>query len=182
MAEGLKKYATLVNLVAFHIGWLACVIGAGKGRPSLGPLVVPVLVALQVALISQNSRRESCFIIATALFGFLADTGMIYGEVYEPVRDVMPPPLIPLWMVALWVNFGAALNLSLRWFRGRYAAAALFGAAGGPFAYFAGAKLKAVVLNPDPLRSFAVLVIVWAVSVPFLYFLSEKIVGSNGSR
>ena len=60
--------------------------------------------------------------------------------------------------------------------RGRWVLAILFGAIGGPVAYFAAERLGAVSLNAVPM-SYVALSVGWAILTPFLLVLSEKFDG-----
>jgi len=68
--------------------------------------------------------------------------------------------VVPVWILALWVSFASTLNLSMRWLRVYPALAVLFGALGGPLAYFAAQTLGAVLLPQVPL-SFVALGVAW---------------------
>jgi hypothetical protein len=72
------------------------------------------------------------------------------------------------------VNLATTMNVSMGWLRGRYALAAVFGAMGGPMAYYSGAKLGAMIALP-PLQSLVVIGAAWAVAMPLLYRLAKMI-------
>ena len=63
-------------------------------------------------------------------------------------------------MVSLWIVFATTLNHSLRWLMRRPVAAALAGAAGGPLAYLAGAKLGALTLT-TPATTLPLIALLW---------------------
>jgi hypothetical protein len=77
-------------------------------------------------------------------------------------------------MVMLWVNLATTMNVSLGWLRSRYTLAAVFGAIGGPMAYYSGAKLGAMTALP-PLQSLVVIGAAWAVAMPLLYRIAKMI-------
>jgi hypothetical protein len=52
-------------------------------------------------------------------------------------------------MVMLWVNLATTFYFFPGWLRGRYVLSAIFGAIGGPIAYFSGAKLGAMTRLPE---------------------------------
>ena len=64
----------------------------------------------------------------------------------------------------------------LRWLRGRWTMDMLLGAAGGPLAYYAGARLGGVVVT-EPVLAFAALALGWAAFVPLLIKLSTRFDG-----
>ena len=73
--------------------------------------------------------------------------------------------LAPYWIVAMWIGFATTLNVSLGWLKGRYWLATLFGAAGGPLAYLAGAKLGGITLVSSDAAPLA-LALGWAAIMP----------------
>jgi hypothetical protein len=170
---GVQQTRMVVNIVAFQAGWFAAVLGAAYGYSWLGPVTVTMVLAWHL---SQSPRRfvEVIVALATGAFGFLFDSALIALGDLSPVRDWMPAPLSPLWMIFLWVNFATLLNVSLQWLQGRYLLAALFGAVGGPVAYYAGAQMGATreTLSNE---SILVLSVAWSGAVPAVFFIAKVI-------
>jgi hypothetical protein len=77
-------------------------------------------------------------------------------------------------MVMLWVNLATTMNVSMAWLRGQYALGAIFGAVGGPAAYYSGAKLSAMTSLPQ-VTSLVVIGAAWAVALPLLYRMAKMI-------
>jgi tetrahydromethanopterin S-methyltransferase subunit D len=77
-------------------------------------------------------------------------------------------------MVMLWVNLATTMNVSMAWLRGRYALGAVFGAIGGPLAYYSGAKLGAMTRLPEP-GGLLWIGVAWAIALPLLYGAARKI-------
>lgn len=164
------KFASLVNLVAFHIGWLACALGAARGLPWLGVVVVPTLLAAQLPLVASAKRQLRLIGIAAAA-GWLVDSLLMGAGVFTfPGHD--PRWGCPLWMAALWANFAGTLHLAMSWLRGRYAVATLFGALGGPLSYYAGDRIGAIDLATNLPISLAMIGVEWAVAMPALVWTS----------
>jgi hypothetical protein len=168
----------LGNLVAFQAGWFACVLGAANGRYLLGPAVVAAGVALHLAL-SEDRRGQALLLAAAAVLGLLVETVLSAIGATAPARDAIPSPLPPLWLIALWPNFAAALPVSLRFLRGKTALSAVLGAVAGPGAYYGGARLGALSFPGGDGFGLALLAVVWAVSVPLLVRLSERVEGAG---
>jgi hypothetical protein len=80
---------------------------------------------------------------------------------------------VPVWILALWLAFASTLNLSLAWMQGRYLIAMLFGASGGPLAYFGAQNIGAVTLQSS--ASYVALSVGWAVITPALLYLAKHI-------
>jgi hypothetical protein len=163
-----------INVLAFQAGWFAAVLGAAHHMPWLSVVIVPLVLALRLAL-APDWRPELLLALGAAIVGFVFDTVLVSAGVYSPVPFLFPPPLSPLWMVLLWVNFATTLNASLGFLRGRYLLSAVFGAIGGPMAYYSGARLGAIFEIPATIN-LIILAIAWAITVPFLVFLSSKII------
>lgn len=160
------------NLVAFQVGWLACVLGAGQGWPYLGPAVVLVLVTVHLALCPHPSQELRLLILiafmGTILDSLLATSGLViyrcgYGLTW----------LAPAWITALWVNFGTTLHFALRWLADRLMWAAILGAVAGPAAYYGASDLGAAELPAGGWSLFA-LAMVWGVAVPLSMVLSKQ--------
>lgn len=159
--------AKLLNAALFQVAWFAAVLGAARGFPWLGPLVALPVLGYNLAM-SDHRRGELILWGSAGLLGFAFDSALMSASLFAPVHGVSQWPLSPPWMVALWLNFAATLNVSLSWLRGRWLLAAVFGAIGGPLAYYGGAGLGAAVTLP----SFAAIVILslgWGAMTPLLF-------------
>lgn len=160
----------LVNLAAFQLGWLACVLGAAQGAPWFGPPAVAALVGGQAAIFGRPPSGWPALAVA-ALIGYAADSALVLaGLLSFPPHAALGAPAA-LWMTALWVNFAATLDGALGWLRGRPLTAALLGAVGGPAAYGAGERLGAVELS-DP-SAPAWVALEWALATPILILLAR---------
>ena len=170
---GVQQTRMFLNIVAFQAGWFAAVLGVAYGFTWLGPVTVAMLLAWHL---SQSPRRlaEAILALAAGAFGFLFDSALIAFGVLSPVRDWMPAPLSPLWMIFLWVNFATLLNVSLQWLQGRYLLAALLGAVGGPAAYYAGAQMGAT-RETLSIGSILVLSVAWSGAVPAVFCMAKGI-------
>ena len=159
----------LINVVMFQTGWLACVLGAGYGWPSLGPIVVLGLLGLHL-LLAAGRRRQALVILIAGATGSVLDTVLgLLGALSFPVGWGIAW-LAPLWMTALWMNFATTLNLALGWLNGRYRLAVLTGAVGGTMAYAAGERLGALALNG--VLGLAGVAFEWALAMPVLLWVN----------
>lgn len=162
----------LVNVVLFQIAWFAAVLGAARGMLWLGPIVMIPILAIHMAL-QQNRQGEMKLLLAAGVLGFLFDTIFVAGGVFTPLQHLFPRPFSPPWMVCLWLNFAATLNVSMAWLSGRYLLAAAFGAIGGPLAYYSGAGLGATEALPTP-NGMLLLAVGWGLMTPLLVWLAHE--------
>jgi hypothetical protein len=162
-----------INFIAFQTAWFAAVLGAGSGMPWLGVIAVPLVLALHLAL-SYDWRPELLLALSAAVMGFVFDSVLIAAGAFSPIPYLFPAPFSSLWMVMLWLNLATTLNVSLGWLRRRYAIATVFGAIGGPMAYYSGAKLGAMTRLPDPSDLLGIS-IAWAIALPLLFGMASKI-------
>jgi len=163
----------IVNVVGLNVGWFASVLGAAEGRFWVGPAVVAGLLLLHLALLNGPRRAELLVAAAAVGVGFVVDTALIAGGVYEPARWLLEPPLTTLWLAAMWVNFALTLNVALRGLQGRWVLLAGLGLVFGPNAYYAGERLGALTFR-DPLWShLAAVGVAYAVAVPLLMAIAK---------
>lgn len=87
---------------------------------------------------------------------------------------------LPLWLLLVWAQFATLFHYALYWLTERPLLAALFGAVGGPLAYWGGIRLGAAKFGPDPLLSLTVLALLWTLLVPLLIWLSRLIDAREG--
>jgi hypothetical protein len=159
------KTSVLINFIAFQVGWFAAVLGAGRGLPWLGVVVVPLVLLLNIFL-SGKWRQEVLVAFAAAAMGLVFDSTMTSIGAFTPVPYGLPRPLSPLWMIMLWVNQALTLDSCMGWLRGRYWLGAAFGAIGGPLAYLGGAKLGAAAIPSS--ADMMILAVAWAAAFPAL--------------
>ena len=166
----------VVGLVAFQACWFACVGGAARGFPWLGPLAVAAYAGVYLRTIpSGAARTRQAWLLAQAgTFGYAADSVLVLSGVLTfPPQAVLGWPST-LWMVALWVLQAAVLGGVMSWMRGRFILAAVVGAAGGPLAYLAGERMGAAVLGPSHAAALAAIGVEWALAMPLLVWMERR--------
>jgi len=163
----------LLNAGLFQVAWFAAVLGAAGEREWLGPLVLLPVLAINLAM-ATDRRGELKLWAAAGVLGLLFDTALVAAGVFAPRHQLFPHPLSPPWMIGLWLNFAATLNQSLGWLHGRPLLAALFGAVGGPLAYYGGARLGATEAIPG-MWGMMILAIGWGVMTPLLFKLAKTL-------
>jgi len=163
----------IVNFVFFQICWCACVWGGANGYWWLGPLCVGVFLVWEM-LRSKQVSKDLSMLAVIGLLGFTIDSAYILGGVLNFATPVPYTSLAPVWIVAMWIAFGLTLNHSMSWLKGRYVLGAIFGAIGGPFAYWVAWKAwSGVFFNIELLNVMIIIGIVWAIATPLLLWLAQ---------
>lgn len=171
---------TIINFVGFQIGWFACVLGGANEMPWLGPLLAVPILAWHFHQSSIWTKEFQLIAIIT-LAGSCFDQFLLWlGWIQYPTSS-WPSWLLPVWMMTLWMLFSSTLNVSLRWMRGKYLVAVLFGAIGGPIAYLAGQKLGAMELVAQT-NALIVLAAGWGLMMPAMLWLSSQLDGQRSSE
>ena len=165
----------LFNFIAFKIGWLACVIGGANGWPLIGTLIAGTIVALHVAT-STVPQRELVLVLLAGAIGAVWDSALAATGLLVYTSGMLFAGTAPYWIVAMWLLFATLLNKSLRWMHDRLALAAVFGAIGGPLAFFAGNRLGAVEFSAFGLAMIA-LAVGWGPLMPLLVLLARRFDG-----
>lgn len=169
---------SVLSFAFMQLGWFACVLGAARGRPGLGPAVVLVGLAIHVGTQRRAARATEGLVLAlAAALGLLVDTALLSAGVLIASGAVSPP-----WLVALWPNLAAATarGASLGSLDRRPILGVLTGAIGGPLAYDAGARFGAIGLAQGRLSALAIISAVWSLVLPTLFCLRRRIGTPHG--
>jgi hypothetical protein len=162
----------VVNIVAFQIGWFACVLGAAHGWLWAGPVVVAAAVGLHLAL-AAHPFEELKIVVAALVIGAVWESLLLNLDLVRYPSGLLFAHLPPLWMLALWAVFATTINSSLGWLKQRLLLAGLLGALAGPLSYWAGARLGALELV-FPVLALAALAVGWGVITPLLLTLARR--------
>ncbi|MGB5592042.1 MAG: DUF2878 domain-containing protein [Gammaproteobacteria bacterium] len=167
----------LFNVIAFKIGWLACVLGGAHGLPLLGTAIAVAIVAAHVFNASRPSRELVLILIAGAI-GAAWDSALAATGLLSYASGTLFAGTAPYWIVAMWLLFATLLNKSLRWLHGRLVFAGFVGAVCGPLAFYAGHRLGAVEFGDFGLAMIA-LAVGWGLIMPLLVILAQRFDGIN---
>ena len=166
------------NFVLFQLGWFSCVLGgASPGYAWAGLVIVTFIVLLHLAQ-AYSVADEAMLILVVMAAGTAWDSSLVTLGLFNFSSGSFIDGMAPLWITAMWGLFATTLNVSMKWLKGRYVLAAIFGAIGGPLAYLAGQRLGAVEFS-DTTTAVIVVSAGWLVIMPALMALSERL---NGYR
>ena len=168
-------WITLTNFILFQIGWFACVMSGAANRPWIGAIVALIIVSFH--LVRAHDREPELKLILIALgIGAMWDSLLVSQDWLKYDSGLILPSMAPYWIILLWGLFATILNVSLRWLRERWVMAALFGAIGGPLAYYGGYKLGALEFGNEKIAIIA-LAVGWAALTPLLMYVATRFDG-----
>lgn len=159
------------NLLGYQLVWFCAVIGAGHGLA--WPGVATALAFITGHLACSNQRRADVKLaVAALLCGSLLDGSLSWLGWSVYAADAWPAPL---WILALWACFALTLNHSLAYLRQHPWLACVFGAVGGPMAYWAAARgWQAVHFDAPAWRATAALAVGWGCILPVLATRAQR--------
>jgi hypothetical protein len=162
----------LQNFILFQVGWFGCVVGgATHDYYWAGVVIVSFIIAVHLVRASEI-RNEFLLIILTMLVGTTWDSALTAAGLFQFSHGVFASWLVPSWMIAMWALFATTLNVSLKWLKHRYVLAAVFGAIGGPLAYYAGHRIGAVDFS-DTLTTMVAVGAGWSLIMPGLMLMTK---------
>ena len=163
---------TLINILLFKLGWVACVVGAARDMAWVGLLAVALISAVHLAMASRPSR-EVVLLAVAAFIGITWESLLVAQGLLDYGRSGSPFGVAPYWIVAMWVLFATTLNVSMNWLKKHPMLAVVAGAIGGPLAFVAGERLGAVQFADQQL-SLAVIGVGWALLLPILVWVAKR--------
>jgi len=171
----------LINLVLFQICWFAAVVGAGQGYWWTGPACVVVFAGIVVAR-SRCVRADLTLLLIAAIVGFAIDSAYVQSGLLTYSSPFPSAQAAPMWIVGMWASFALTLNHSLSFLKGKLWLSAIFGAAGGPLAYYAAAtQFGAAHLTAAPFTVYLTLAIAWGLVTPALMAIASRMVPVSGA-
>jgi len=160
-----------LNIVLFQLGWFACVLTAANNIAIVGALISLAIIAIHLKL-SVSAKKELRIILIAMVIGLVWDSLLVSTGWINYQSGIMVSFFAPYWIVLMWALFATTLNSSLAWLKDKLIVAAIFGAVSGPLAYYAGAKLGAVIFMNE-LFALIALSIGWAIFTPLLLMLTS---------
>jgi hypothetical protein len=168
------------NLIGYQIVWFSAVIGAGRGLWWPGVIAAAIFILLHLVFARQSRiGRTTDFkllavavLIGTLLDGILATSGLAR---YAANDMTLPSGGAPLWILSMWASFALTLRHSMTFLLGRPTVALVFGAIGGPLAYFGASRGWQVIVFAEPRwMALLALAIGWGLAIPLLTMLAQR--------
>lgn len=151
------------NLLGYQAAWFIAVGFAARGLAWPG-----ILACLGFAAISwwiSPMRRSDLRLVGAALACGLVLDGVLAATGWLDYAAPLPALPGPAWIATLWVAFAMTLQHSLQWLLVRPLAAVLFGAIGGPLAYWGASRGFDAVAFTVPTQATVTLALGWAIAM-----------------
>jgi Protein of unknown function (DUF2878) len=160
--------------IAYQLAWFATAYGAANAVPSIG--VIACCAVMLLALVIADDRRNLAVMIAVyGLYGLIAESMLRASGLVVYMTPGALAGVAPLWIVALWMAFGALMPLSMTWLQDRFVLAAVFGATAAPLSYIAASRLDALQLSLPMWRGVVAIAVAWAVVMPLGLWLNGRV-------
>jgi len=153
----------IVGSLLYQCVWFAAVYFASSSVfHGLGVKLAVGCILIQFLIWPHLRIRITALAVVACLAGLFLDSLLTVIGIFDLARHVMPYPLTPLWLLALWAGFGVYIAVGLEGMYGRLRLAALGGFIGGPLAYRGGVPFDAVTLGDPAWRSLLIIGVAWA--------------------
>lgn len=152
----------LTLFLVFQGAWFATVYGGSQGTSLWALIATAVVIGLLARVYPPRGVLTRAGI--GVLCGLVLDGAMVYFEL--TAFPAFGDKILPLWMLCLWAVFAAILPYMVPWLAGRRVLGIVFGATGGPIAYFSAEKLGAIEVAG--LVGYAAVGLAWAAAMAVL--------------
>lgn len=154
---------TIANAAAYQLSWLLAVLGG-----NMGACFAVGLLLLQLAF--SSVRMADVRMMLLLLFIGLVVDGTLHQIGFISFKETGFP--IPFWLIVIWLALAITPHHCLSWLKKRTFLSAIFGALGGPIAYWAGVRLGAATFNWSLPVSIVMLAVLWAALWPSVMYFS----------
>ena len=165
-------WARVVSFILFYASWLGSIQAAKTAYPSLLSFAALIPLFLFTIFLRRNRARSLLVILVVSGLGVAVDSTLLGLQFYSfsPVSE-LPWPIVPLWLIPLWMGFACSLLDLGPMFSGKLLLGALLGSVSGPLSYAAGEKMGVVKIE----GSIFVLGVLWFVLFPVMTKIAEAL-------
>ncbi len=156
-----------VNFIGFQAYWWSCIL-----LQNYAFFVCAILLCAHLYF-HCYAKQELKSIIVLGVAGFSIDFILALFDWFQFHNE--PAYIPPFWLLLLWLGFATNITTLSSFFNKNWLVMALSGAALAPLSYLAAAKLGAVSLPFGYLSTWLVLMPIWFLLLPSLFFSQYKI-------
>lgn len=158
-----RNMKTLFNVLLYQSIWFLSILGGNNGA-WFG------LLLLCVHLFFSTKKRADLQMMSILFVAGLLIDGTLHQVGFFSFTETGFP--IPFWLLVIWLGLAVTPHHSLSWLQKKPLLAMIFGALGGPIAYWAGVRMGAAHFNWSLLPSLGTLAVVWGLLWPLVMYLS----------
>ncbi|MCX7553927.1 DUF2878 domain-containing protein [Marinicella sp. S1101] len=164
---------TLINVILLNVLWFTCVLGAANDLLWPGFVVLLVLIGINIYKKSLN-KIDVKIVLFSIIFGLVID-GILHarGMVNYELKILDAAFLPPIWIMILWVGFGATVRTGMQWLLNHPKIGAMFMLIGAPLSYVSAAKLGAAQI-PVLWHAMSFIGISWLVYFVFIVWFTQQ--------
>jgi hypothetical protein len=163
----------ITNLILYDAAWTIAALAAARANLALG-IGAMLAVAVVHVVLRVYAPREFPTLLLGVLLGSAADTLWLALGLFHLTSEPANLALSAAWFLSLWLGFSSVIAVSLRWMWPRPAIGFLFGALGGPLAYFIAAKIGAITFAEPMWPSLAAVSAQYAIIIPAWGFMLDR--------
>tara|TARA_Y200000002_G_C22244838_1_gene481271 strand:+ start:28 stop:549 length:522 start_codon:yes stop_codon:yes gene_type:complete len=166
-----SRLSFLTDFIVFQLAWFACVLATLSPIPNILPLLGLGLVSIRTFWVRPIGQvlplAIACLVLGILGDAILVSSNLLLFSTYPTIAGA------PLWMVALWVNFGLMLRPLFTWFLDHYWRSIIGFSLGGVVAYYSGEKLGVLTFS-NGFESWIGVALEWAIAGLVLRYLHLK--------
>ena len=167
----------IIGTLLFMAGVFACYIGALQQRPWLGMVVVFVILGIDLFQHKQLIVPKLKLVAVVTIAAALIETLLILTSVYSVApfsRLLNFQSIVPIWILALWINFSVRVISYLVFTRGKHLINALLGIIFAILIFRSGHRFGLIELNHG-IYSLIIVALAWGIFVPFIYIYANRL-------
>ena len=168
----------IANIVLLNLLWFASVLGAANGLIWPAAMVLVLLLGFNFiyAGISQLDYKIIGFSVCAGLLidGVMMHQGWVIYAYKQPDLGLIPP----LWIMMLWVGFGASIRHGMQWLLSNPVVGGLIMLIGAPLSYVSAGKLGATVM-PDLWQAMIFIGVSWLIYFMLIVHLTQNKEAAN---
>lgn len=167
----------ITGTLTFMIGVVACYFGALQQMPWLGMAVVLLIILIDLLQDKKLITKKIKLVVLVTLAAAVMETLLIIASVYSvnPSSRLLDLQfLLPIWILALWVNFSVRIISYLVFTRGKHFVNALLGIVFAVLIFRSAERFGLVELTHG-VYSLVIIAAAWGVFVPFIYMYANRL-------
>lgn len=156
-----------VNFLGFQAYWWSCILLQNYA------LVFCALLLCAHLYFHEAPRQEMKSLLLLGLIGFSIDFVLALFDWFH--FNQSPSYIPPVWLLFLWFGFATNVTTLSSLFKSNWLLIAVAGGLLAPLSYIAAAKLGAVTFPAGYMNTWLLLVPIWFLLLPVLFFSQYKI-------